>query len=214
MKKWGLLLLPLILSAGCAHSYKYTKPASFYNIENSIIIDKPKDEVWAKLVSSLSETFFVINNIDKESGLINVSYSGTPENFVDCGEISSYIQNLAGERHYCFPAAKSYQEYEIWGDTLTPVKRKMELEGRVNILVESVNSEKTKVSVHTKYALTKTVSMLVTKYGGYSSYSTWETMSDSVSFTTMDKVGVFSSGGTECRCNGNLEKSILDLLAD
>ena len=211
MLKIGSLLLVLIFFAGCGNEFKYTKPSTDYDIKNSIILNKSKDEVWAELVPALSQTFFVINNIDKESGLINVSYSGDPAEYIDCGIIYSMVKNLAGERKYCFHAASGYKEYEVWFSGPRPVKRKMQLEGRININVQEVTPEQTKVSVYTKYIVNREFSMLVVYYTGYNKFSRWDTQSDSVSFTT-GEIGKFSNGETECRCNGKIEQTIIDLL--
>lgn len=211
-----VLLLSCCFFAGCSHTLKYSRPTSRYDIQNSITIEKSKDQVWSNLIPALSKTFFIINNLDKESGLINVSYSGEPEQFVDCGEIYSFIQNLAGERSYRFPAATAYKEYEIWNEQFlrpVPVKRKMHLDGRINIVIQEIAPNKTQVSAYAKYVIDRDFSTLVPHYAGYSSYSTWENFSDSISFNT-GETGVFKSGSTECKCNGKLERTILDLLKE
>lgn len=209
MKKYCVVVLLIV--CGCSHDFRYTKPTSSYDIKNSIIIDKPKDIVWPELVSALSGTFFVINNIDKDSGLINVDCSGNPEQFVDCGKIYSSIQNLAGKRIYNFPAAIAYKEYEIWTNTLTPVKRKMEFSGKINIIVKEAGKEKTEIAVNTKYVILKTTQQLMAQNYGMYAATNWVTNTDSASFTTKDKSGSFSVGDTTCKCNGKLEQMIFDL---
>ena len=64
----SLLLIPLLL--GCAtagkNTFKFAEPTA-YNLENSIFVNEPFEAVWSRLVARLSESFFVINNIEKDS---------------------------------------------------------------------------------------------------------------------------------------------------
>lgn len=151
-----LISLVMLAMAGCASEYNYTPPTGTAALNNSIVIDKGKDEVWKEIVPALGKTFFVINNLDKESGLINISYSGDPEKYVDCGRIHSLVSNLAGKRTYNFPASKAHQQYEILNNTgLWNIVRKMDLDGRMNIIVEELGPKQTKITANARYVLTK-----------------------------------------------------------
>ncbi len=79
-------LLALLVLGACATSgASYRQPAT-YNIETERMLDTPFADVWDMYVAKLSESFFVINNISKDSRLINVSFSvDRPSEFVDCG---------------------------------------------------------------------------------------------------------------------------------
>jgi len=113
MKRFtGCILAAAIswLLVGCAGDFKYTRPASKPTLSNSVLVKKSKDEVWKEIVPALGRKFFVINNLDRDSGIINISYTGDPERYVDCGRICSYVKNLRGERVYDFPASKGYAE--------------------------------------------------------------------------------------------------------
>jgi hypothetical protein len=78
-----LLLFTFVLN-GCASHFSYTRPVGIQRLENSKILEKPRDAVWNAAVPALGKQFFVINNMDKSSGFINLSYSGDPETFVSC----------------------------------------------------------------------------------------------------------------------------------
>lgn len=135
-----IALVGVIALAGCAGKVDYTPPVGAYGQDNnSAVVQMPKDVVWKNLVSEIGKKFFVINNIDKDSGLINISYSGDPENYIDCGTVSSYVKNLAGERTHVFPGARARQQYETMTDTLYKINREMSLEGRMNIIVSDVD---------------------------------------------------------------------------
>src|SRR5262245_7244989 len=112
--KINTLLTVAIFVSGCAGKVEYIRPSPLSSTPmNYKIIDKSKEATWNGSVPELGKRFFVINNLDKSSGLINVSYSGDPEKHVDCGRIKSYVMNARGERTYDFAGAKEQQSYEI-----------------------------------------------------------------------------------------------------
>ena len=62
----SFLFLIIIIISGCVSGHFYiTPPDSSKNVENSIIINKSKEELWSGFVPALAKSFFVINNIDK-----------------------------------------------------------------------------------------------------------------------------------------------------
>ena len=202
MKMLSLALLALLLQ-GCAGQVNYTPPSQTYSYKNSRTIQAEKDSVWKKTVANLSSSFFVINNIDKDSGLINVSYSGDPSNYVDCGQIDSYVKNARGERRYVFPASAKFKEYETYlNANLLFYRRKMNLEGRINILIQEASATETLATVNSKYVLTR--DLYISNPQGQSQSS-----SESISFNTRGS-DTFKQGGTTCTSNGLLEQEILD----
>jgi len=214
MKK-ALLIASLIIFVsivGRAGHIEYSPPTRSAYQRNSIEIDKNKDEVWTMIVPALAKNFFVINNLDKESGIINISYSDDPEKYVACGYIESYVKNARGERTYYFPAASANQTYEVMNmkqsGGLFFINRKMNLEGRMNLIVEEMAPNKTIVTANTKYVLTK--SGTVRNVQGAS-----QSFSDTISFNT-NQGGRFPGSdyhpGTFCQANGNFEKEVLSLL--
>ena len=205
-------LILFILVVGCAGRFEYRPPNSIAPQKNSVEINKSKDEVWKIIVPALGKNFFVINNLDKESGIINISYSGDPEKYVDCGYIESYVKNARGERTYYFPASSAHQTYEVMdmkqSGGLFFIDRKMNLEGRMNLIVEEIAPNKTLVTANTKYILTKSGTV-----GNVQNAS--RSFSDTISFNTNQSdrfPGSGSQAGTFCQANGNFEKEVLSLL--
>ena len=206
-----ILIAVLVTSvlAGCAGKVDFVRPTAYGNIENSKTIAKPRDTVWNEAVPQLGKQYFVINYLDKESGLINLSYSGDPESFVDCGRITSYVKNVRGERTYDFPAARAYQTYEIIdGNGLFIFERKMSLEGRINLIFEETGPNSTKITANTRYVVT--LQQTSRKVG----YNIPQSRTDAISFN--------SGGGTsfppnkdgravECISTGNMERDLLSL---
>jgi hypothetical protein len=125
------------LLAGCATvSSSYTPPKPYDAPNRTIVINQSKDDVWASVVQALGENFFVINNLDKESGLINVSYNTDTEKYCDCGRIHAEYHYTQKEV-FDFPAAQKVQEYKskLPNGRHTIIRRNMTLEGRMNILI-------------------------------------------------------------------------------
>lgn len=189
----------------CAGHTDYTAPTPPDNVQNTRIVNMGKDEVWSKIVPSLAKNFFVINNIDKESGLINISYSGDPERYIDCGVISSFVQNARGKRTHTFQAAIAQKNYEVMENgVFSNVKREMHLDGRMNIIIEQIETEKSMVTVTTKYVVTKKIAVYMAGRSAPANYS------DTISFNTGGSA-TFPQG-TVCCSTGDLESVILELI--
>lgn len=192
----------LALLAGCAGKIDYTPPTTTPT-QNSKEIARPRSEVWNELVPALSKNFFVVNTIDKSSGLINISYSGDPEKYVDCGQIHSYVKNARGERNYTFNGAAAHENYEVLNNNgLFGVVRSVDLDGRMNIVLEEPSPGRTLITVNARYVLT--VKATINDMQGHSS-----NLSEPISFNT----GGEGHGQTiTCRPNGAFEREILDLV--
>jgi hypothetical protein len=205
------LFLTTAFIVGCAGKVDYVRPSiQSAALSNSKIVDRPRDAVWNASVPALGKRFFVINNLDKSSGLINLSYSGDPEKYVDCGRVSSYVQNLQGERTYSFAGSAAQQTYEVMNSNrLFSIDRKMSLEGRVNLIFEEVGPSQTRVTANTRYVLNR--QQTVRSVGNDAS----QTLSHTISFN-------FGGGASfppnsngqavECMSTGALEGEILSAI--
>lgn len=204
--KVGVAAATVLLLAGCAGQVRYEPPTGPAVSSNFKVIEKPRDQVWAAAVPELGRRFFTINNLDKASGLVNVSYSGNPESFVDCGRVHSYVKNARGERTYDFPGSRERQQYEIMDMSrglLLMIDRQMTLEGRVNLVFEELGPTQTRVTANTRYVITR-AQQVRTPDGRYDSRS------DTASFNT----GGFASLGSPdtsitCKATGALEGQLL-----
>ena len=168
-------------------------------------ISKSRDAVWATAVPELGKRFFVINNLDKASGLINISYTGDPQKFIDCGWVTSYVKNARGERTYNFAGAKAQQIYEVMNSNgLFFIDRTMALEGRVNLIFEETATNQTRVTANTRYVISR--QRTVRPMNGYP-----QTLNDNVTFNTAGSATFPGPSGasTECAATGALERDIL-----
>jgi len=210
----ALLLLATLFETGCLSGrIERAMPRTPMNTENRLILDQSKDEVWARFIPGMAQTFFVVNNLDKESGFINVSYTGDPEKYVDGGEVHSWTKILWNRSDYRFPAVRAHAEYEMNDNgQLIRVVRRMQLEGRINITVEELDLEETAVTVTTRYILTKSgeVSRLVVD-ANYRTHWVPHPFSETIAFNTGSE-GYFSSDRVPYRPNGKLEQDVLNVL--
>ncbi len=204
--KYVLLVLVGLLFVGCSivGNHTYTPPSPRKMHSNSVIINKSKNEIWKHLISGLANNFFVINNMDKESGFINLSYSGDPEKYIDAGSIYSMVENLAGKREYRFSGAKKFQRYEfVEKGNLFFIERTISLEGRINVIINEIEENRTSVTVNTKYIISQTSVV-------------WDVLRNQkrIVQTFSFNTGGYdtNSGGTKFQANGKLEQEIIDIL--
>ncbi|MFN7835854.1 MAG: hypothetical protein ACK5NY_08750 [Burkholderiaceae bacterium] len=208
------IILALLLSSvlvACAGKVDYIRPsANAAAGANAKTIERAREAVWNAAVPELGKQFFVINNLDKSSGLINISYSGDPERYIDCGRITSYVKNARGERTYDFPASKAQQSYEIMnpGVGLFALDRRMNLEGRVNLIFEEVGPSTTRVTANTRYVVAR--SQVVSNTQGAS-----RTFNDTISFNSGAGASFPSDSdgrSAECVSTGALEREVLSAI--
>ena len=148
MKKFLSSLIIIILLSSCAlEKEKLTENVGKYvppniddtNFKNSVITYKTFDETWTSIIDFVNDSFFKIENLDKDSGLLTLSFgSKEPENFIDCGDFE-YTLFFTGEEF-----KGSYIDYVKSG--LLAV-----LEAKMNINIQKIDNESTKISINTNY---------------------------------------------------------------
>lgn len=157
MKKASLIAVAAtVVLGGCASAKMDYNPGVASEIKSQLDVNEPFDIVWNRLVKSLSSDFFVINNIEKESRIINVSFSSdSPEKYVDCGTTSREFVNARGKQVYTYKTAGSARFTTIVpaNGLAINVNRTTKLEGRANIYVASSGKNSTTVSVNVKYVI-------------------------------------------------------------
>jgi|SRR5271157_1792766 len=159
---WVILLA--IGISGCATQgvsiHQYNEPQQL-KVENEVVIAKGQSDSWDTLVKQLSKSFYVINNIDKASRIINVSFSSnSPGDYIDCGKAHrTYAQGEKNEvydydtanpsRYRAATPRRPNRNFAYYIN----VNRETGLEGRSNIYVapEEKNPNNTVVTVNTRY---------------------------------------------------------------
>ena len=109
------------------------------NFKNSVITNKSFEETWTSVIDFVNNSFFKIENLEKDSGLLTLSFgSKEPENFIDCGDFE-YTLFFTGEEF-----KGSYIDYVKSG--LLAV-----LEAKMNINIQKIDNESTKITINTNY---------------------------------------------------------------
>jgi len=199
--RFGITALSTLLLASCATSTAHYAPPSPSSVTNTKFVDKPFDVVWDALVKELSGDFFVINNIDKNSRLINISFSSqTPSEFVDCGQSTRTFKNARGEQTYAYKTSDStsFTTANDQGHAFN-WRRTSRLDGRTNIYVAPEKAG-TNITVNTKYVVS--ISVNATAIDGRPAYT------ESFIFDPSTKQP-YSKDNIVCMANGTIEERIL-----
>ena len=171
-----LFVCPLACVGPGKSSLHYQDPTAEERIKNETTFTRSFDDTWDLLIGQLGgyKFFFVINNVEKASRIINLSFSNDkPQDYVDCGitERSFAFQDEKATYNYPVSGSTVYKYAGSWGPkddlpAVTTVMRKAALEGRINIYVAPKDNE-TIVTVNTRYVLTIRSSGQTELFNGY-----------------------------------------------
>lgn len=130
-------VISLLLVTGCV-SGNYQAPTAT-DTQKSVVVDKEFDETWEDLLTYTAGSFFGIENFEKESGLLTLSFgAGDASPYIDCGTFSY-------ER-----GANSYNgPYVDYVDRLGA-----DLTGKMNLRVRPIAEEQSEVTVNARYVFT------------------------------------------------------------
>ena len=228
-KQIGIFSCALILT-GCAtkgiSTASHTEPKQpVFSYEKRI--DRPQAEVWDAMVKNMAQSFFVINNIDKNSRIINISFSSDkPQDYVDCGRTKRTFDDGKTTETYEYGTTDSFATYIAASDNQPHPSvsqrfvfvRNAKLEGRANIYVAPEGNE-TLVSVNTKSVVRIALSGEVQNVHAMGNIVARQRLPpDSIEVTGVTKGGTENTipHGTSieritCYSTGNLEKAILEL---
>ena len=188
MGRHYLLLTMILLVSGCAA--KYTSPISSPAADQfSTTINRSFDETWQALVNHVSESFFKIDNFEKDSGLITLEFGASDlARYIDCG--------LWEHVNFNGPYV-TYLEHNYGA----------KLKGRMNISTRIINAQKTEVRVNTRYVLSSE------KASDLGSLTFWTFDSGSSATVNVKNFSTISPSRT-CRPTYLAEGNILSALAE
>ena len=205
--KTSIGFMALFLLSACAGTtVNYTPPNSLSQSNPpEKIIDDDFETVWDQYVKELSKSFFVINNISKESRIINVSFSANdPTKYADCGTTTVASKHPArGTQTFTYLAAGNASHWVGVDGTnhIMDRVRQTDLEGRANIYIAPIGPSQTLLRANARYVLGIHVKM-----SGVTAYHQ-ETSNSSVSFSTQE-AGTTPDGIT-CVSKGVFENDLL-----
>jgi hypothetical protein len=200
----------VVLVAGCATSEVDYSPPLVSQVDNEAEIPGDFDAVWDRLIKNLASDFFLINNVEKASRIINVSFSSNePEKYVDCGVSHRSFTDARGKTDYFYPTAKS--SVFVFVDTQTGqafnARRQTKLEGRANIYVATTSENTTTVSVNTKYVFN--INLTFTDINGVPAGGTSNSFELSTKTPFIPNTDNPTAEIISCASAGVLEKKIL-----
>lgn len=182
-------------------------------------INKSFEAVWNDLVRQMSGRFFVINNIDKESRIINASFylDGDISEYVDCGESEARLTDANGASHvqrfsYARPSEMKVASWLdlAWGVGFVVRTTKPSMEGRFNVYVAPIDGTKqSEIRVSARYVLSIRMEHRITQptESGVRGFGLKRVNTEIVSFSS----GGRSNHEIECSSTGALEREIVKL---
>jgi len=230
MKIIFTLSIYILILTGCAttgsSSSSYTAPV-IKEIENERLVYESFDVIWDRIVAKLSSSYFVINNIDKESRLINLSFSSdSPENYINCGKNFRTFSFRDNKETYKYQVAGNsfYKIAGKWGPYknlpfVWEVTRETSLEGRINVYLAPLEKNTTRFVTNVRYIISSNVNGIAYDYNGFGVLQNKQKIPElnkSISFNT-GSVGSKNFGNAtnplivKCQSTGVLENELLTL---
>ncbi len=197
--KLAAMTVFVVALTGCASAtLDYRMPADL-KVQSEGIAEKAFDEAWDQLIRNLSSDFFVINNLEKSSRIVNLSFtSDKPSEFVDCGRT---LRTYNGQE-FSYKTADSTRAFATARNGApTSTVRQLSLSGRANVYLEPVDQSRTKVTANVRYI----VSGQIREYNA-SGYSVG---SGSVNWTFGTNKSLITADGVKCIGLGVLEYRLL-----
>lgn len=137
MKKIIVILSYLTLTSCASVDYISPDTSNLSDEPYSIQLNKSYDEAWNMLVNYSGRTFFAIDNFEKSSGLMTLSFSST--------DISEYVKGGFFKVDGITQFSGDYAHFLESNDG--------ELTGRINLVVQEVDENSTKITVNTRYVV-------------------------------------------------------------
>ncbi len=227
--KWKFFTMAgVLLISGCAaqgvSNIEYKAPTPV-KVNNEIIVSKPYSLVWDKLVKELSNSSYTINKIDKESRVINLSFStNKPSEYADCGRTHrTYVQGYEIETYDFetadpseFKVATPKQPNKNYSYYVKIIRNTM-LEGRTDIFIapSEKDSNSTTITVDARYVWTLKVNGQVFAKHFLGKVNPEERLPEetrTIIFTTNSPGKGTGKDITHCCSKGKLEGDILGLI--
>jgi hypothetical protein len=184
----------------------YVKPAEIEVLsDTSRRVWQPKKAVWKRYTQALTRARFFVDHADEAAGTMTVHYSGDPLAYVDCGKVVINTKGAQGDTTFDFPAATAYKRYQLVNRGKSyEVERRMGLEARLNVTLESSGAEQTIVKAQSTYFVTRNQTAVAASAKPL-------VLNDTISFGGGESA-VFSNAATKCQATGKLEAEVLGLL--
>lgn len=223
-------ILPVICLYGCAtqgvSTHDYIPPSTpKFTAEKHI--EKSNNDVWDLIVENIAKSYFSINNIDKESRIINIDFShDKPNEFMSCGKTvrvyndgktNEVVEYGVADKVATFKVATKQQPHPSIRQYYQIVRIVPKITGRVNIYV-APEGKGTKVTVNAKMVALARVQAEVISQHAYGNIVQTDIVPGSESELIAVTKGPYNNPVDDpivksivCYSTGNLEQAILDL---
>ena len=128
----------------------YVEPFGKYSESYSYDVNAGFDEAWSALIDYSSTAFFGIDNFEKDSVLLTLSFGvEDPNQYIDCGTI--LVMNGG---NVTFDG--SYVNYARTYNSAERIHNSAEFSGLMNISVREIDENTSNIRVNTRYIFTTT----------------------------------------------------------
>lgn len=214
---------------GCATATQSTyRPPQQVTITNEKTVNAPFDDVWSRALPKLAQSFFSINNMEKDSGFLNLSYAGDPGIYVDCG--TNVVTGKGQSQAVDVSNSTNAVDVTVQGGSQVTVDAQTTLDTKINVVFIKETEDMTRVSVNVQYEVNKinvarlksvglglAVAQALAASGG--SYARGPQPGDIVDqksgravFKSGQTVPISNFGNMVCRATGQMERDILTLI--
>lgn len=146
MRRIGLLILITFLLAACGGVRGDYSPPAARDYTNSVSVTKGYDDAWEDLIAYTSQSFFSIDNFEKDSGLLTLSFGADrPSRYIDCGAFQATGSGINFNGSY----VDFLQQYNG-----------AELDGKMNLRVRRMDALHTEVTVNARYLFSTPASVV------------------------------------------------------
>ncbi len=173
--------------SGCVP--QFTPPTATKKSDDmTVVVKGDYKEVWQVLIDYVGGTYFMIDNVQKDSGIISLTFGASDEErFIDCGKVK--FHNMA---------------YDLDGPFVTEVKKgpsTRRLEGKTNIIVREIEPGKIRVKAKSRY---------VYQYSEVGVPQVWTWAFDTDTTSTQ----AFGQSSVTCQATGAAERAIMESIKD
>lgn len=192
-----LFVIGLVAAITGCTTGSYTAPNTTEVKPFETVVNASYDTVWTALIDHASQNFFAIDNFEKDSGLLTLSFgSSTPSRFVDCG-------------HWVVSGMKTYNG--LYVDYLNQYGAV--LSGKMNVTVRKLSEAKISVRTNARYILTRSgVSMPNTIYATPFN-DTWTFDSGSSATIQVSNAAAGTAPYRTCKPTYVAEQSVINAVA-
>lgn len=154
-------ILAVLASCQARRHLEYAPPAALESTPTyTKLVEAPFNEVWRALISGVGGSFFGIEEFERESGLLTLSFTSSPfSDAVTGGRLVFRYNNAdkrSGEIFWVGHASEPAMNINFDGDYADYVQQYLngQFQGRANIVVAELSATRTEIIVNQRFVVT------------------------------------------------------------